>query len=107
VHSASGWGSRLYDYGDAFATTARRFEDAERRFNEALEIESRMRARPWLAHAQHSLAAMLLTRHGPGDRDRANALLDDARAAYHALDVQSWAARCDELDWSTQPIPAR
>ena len=37
-----------------------RFDEAERHFEVAIETERRMRARPWLAHAQHDLAAMLL-----------------------------------------------
>jgi tetratricopeptide (TPR) repeat protein len=79
------------------ATAAGRFENAERHFEDAIEIERRMRARPWLAHAQHSLAALLLIRLEAGDRERANGLLEDARGAYEALGMHSWARRCDEL----------
>jgi hypothetical protein len=80
------------------ATAARRFDDAERHFADAIEIERRMRARPWLAHAQQGWAAMLLTRRGPGDLDRARVLLGDARATYRTLGMDTWAARCDELE---------
>jgi DNA-binding SARP family transcriptional activator len=79
------------------ATTARRFDQAEQHFALAIETERQMRARPWLAHAEHDLAAMLLTRRAPGDPERARSLLYQARAAYHELDMHAWATRCDEL----------
>jgi hypothetical protein len=44
-------------------------------------IERTMRAPPWLAHAQHGLAPTLLSRDAPRDRERASALLDEARDA--------------------------
>ena len=58
------------------ATTLRRFDEAERHFEVAIETERRMRARPWLAHAQHDLAAMLLARGAADDGERAHALLE-------------------------------
>ncbi len=86
------------------ATTAGRFDKAEQHFAVAIETERRMRARPWLAHAEHDLAAMLLTRRAPGDLDRAQALLQDARRAYRELHMDAWAARCDELEHSPRPL---
>ena len=59
------------------ATTLGRFDDAEDHFEAALEIELRMGGRPWHAHAQHGLAAMLLTRAEAGDAERAGALLSE------------------------------
>jgi hypothetical protein len=52
-----------------------------------------MRARPWLAHAQHDLAAMLLARGRRGDARRAQTLIDDAVGAYRTLGMDSWAER--------------
>jgi DNA-binding SARP family transcriptional activator/tetratricopeptide (TPR) repeat protein len=83
------------------ATTAGRFDQAEKHFTLAIETERRMRARPWLAHAKHDLAAMLRKRRAPGDVDRAGALLQSARATYHDLHMHAWAARCDELEQSS------
>ena len=74
------------------ATSLRRFDDAERHFNTALEIERRMRARPWLAHTQHDLATMLLAR---GEPDRARELMAEAARSYRELGMESWAARAE------------
>jgi tetratricopeptide (TPR) repeat protein len=70
-----------------------RHDDAAEHFGAAIEIERRMRARPWVAHAQHGLAETLLARDAPGDADRALALLDEAVEGYRALDMDAWAAR--------------
>jgi len=75
------------------ATTLRRFEDAERHFDVAIETERRMRARRLLAEAQHDCRAMLLERCAAGDSERANGLLDEALASYRELGMESWAAR--------------
>jgi DNA-binding SARP family transcriptional activator/tetratricopeptide (TPR) repeat protein len=75
------------------ATVMRRFDEAESHFEAAIELERRMGARPWLAHAQHDLAAMLLTRDLRGDRERAGLLLDQAGDTYRELGMERWAAR--------------
>jgi tetratricopeptide (TPR) repeat protein len=75
------------------ATTLGDHDAAERHFGVALEIERRMRARPWEAHARHGLATALLARDAPGDVGRARELLDAAAAGYRALGMESWAAR--------------
>jgi tetratricopeptide (TPR) repeat protein len=75
------------------ATTLANFDDAGRHFDVALETERKMRAPPWYAHAQHDLAAMLLTRGGTSDTQRARTLLAEAAAAYHDLGMETWAAR--------------
>jgi DNA-binding SARP family transcriptional activator len=79
------------------ATALRRFDDAERHFETAIEMERAMRARPWLAEAQHDLAAMLLARGAADDPGRARALLDDARATYRELGMDVWAGRAEAL----------
>jgi uncharacterized protein HemY len=79
------------------ATTLRRFHDAERHFDVAIETERRMGARPWLAHAQHDLAAMHLARGAAGDPQRAYALLDEAVATYRELGMETWASRARAL----------
>jgi tetratricopeptide (TPR) repeat protein len=77
------------------ATTMGRFDDAETHFEKALEIEERMRARPWLAHAQHHYARMLEERDGPGDRERASALIAEAVGTYRQLGMAAWAGRAE------------
>jgi hypothetical protein len=79
------------------ATTLSRFDDAERHFLAALEIERNMGARPWCAHAQHDLAGMLLARGGSGDAARARALVDEAVSVYRELGMETWAARAAAL----------
>jgi tetratricopeptide (TPR) repeat protein len=46
-------------------------------------------ARPWLAHTQDDYARMLLARAGPGDRERAQELLDAALATYRELGMET------------------
>ena len=75
------------------ASALERFDIAERHFASAIETEWKMKARPWRAHAQHNLAAMLLRRGAVGDDERAIALLDEARDVYRELGMKSWAAR--------------
>jgi DNA-binding SARP family transcriptional activator len=79
------------------ATTLGRFEDAERHFEVAIATERKMGAHPWLAHAQHDMAAMLLARRGPGDERSARSLLDEALTSYRALGMAPWAARASAL----------
>ena len=78
------------------ASVLERFDAAERHFAFAIETERKMKARPWRAHAQHNLAAMLLRRGAVGDDKRALALLDEARDIYRELGMKSWAARASE-----------
>jgi tetratricopeptide (TPR) repeat protein len=79
------------------AAALERFEDAERHFDIAIETERAMRARPWLAHAQHNLAAMLVARGAAADSGRARELLDDARTTYRELGMDVWAGRAEAL----------
>jgi DNA-binding SARP family transcriptional activator/tetratricopeptide (TPR) repeat protein len=78
-------------YLGLLATTMQRWGDAERHFEDALEMNERMGVRPWLAHSQHDYARMLLDRDGPGDRERAQKLLDQAVATYEQLGMESYA----------------
>ena len=79
------------------ATLLGRFEDAARYFDEALRMNERMGARPWLAHTQQDHARMLLRRNGQGDRERAEKLLSQAQATYQELGMQSDAANAAAL----------
>ena len=79
------------------ATALGRYDDAERHLEAAIETERRMGARPWHAHAQHDLASMLLARGEPGDRERANVLLAEARSTYGELGMDVWAERASAL----------
>ena len=79
------------------ATALGRYDDAERHLEAAIETERRMGGRPWLAHAQHDLASMLLTRAGQGDREKARVLLAEARSTYRELGMDVWEERAAAL----------
>lgn len=78
-------------YLGILATTMSRHDDAAAHFEEAIEIDARVGARPWLAHTQDDYARMLLERAGPGDEERGRALLDEAVSTYRELGMDSWA----------------
>ncbi len=79
------------------ATTMGELDDAERHFTVALDVEQRMRARPWLAHAQHEMGAMLLARGRDGDRERGTELLAEAVRTYGELGMATWAGRAEAV----------
>jgi tetratricopeptide (TPR) repeat protein len=56
-------------------------------FEDALAIEARIAARPWLAHTQEEYARVLRERAGPGDDARARELLAACRATYRELGI--------------------
>jgi DNA-binding SARP family transcriptional activator/tetratricopeptide (TPR) repeat protein len=79
------------------ATLLGRFEHAARHFEEALWMNERMEARPWLAHTQEEYARMLLRRNAPGDRERADQLVARAQATFLELGMQDDAAKAAAL----------
>jgi DNA-binding SARP family transcriptional activator len=74
-----------------------RFDDAARHFDDALRMNEKMGARPWVAHTQEHHARMLLRRNAHGDRERAEELLSRARVAYHELGMQDAAENAAAL----------
>jgi class 3 adenylate cyclase/tetratricopeptide (TPR) repeat protein len=77
----------------ALAATLERWDDAARHFEDALSMNARIEAWPWLAHTQYQYATMLLSRDLSGDRDRAFALLDSALAIAHRLGMRGLEER--------------
>ena len=73
------------------ATTLKRFDAAERHFEDAVAMNARMGLRPWLARTQDDYARMLLARDEPGDRERAQQLVGAALASYRELGMESHA----------------
>ena len=69
------------------AATMERWDDAARHFEDALEMNSRIGARPWLAHAQEDYARMLSGRDDPGDQERSRELMQAAELAYGELGI--------------------
>jgi len=80
-------------YLGMLAAVMERWEDAAQHFGDALAMNARMGARPWLAHTQHQYAVMLLARHQPGDRDKAMSLLQEALATARELEMHALEKR--------------
>jgi DNA-binding SARP family transcriptional activator len=87
-------------YLGILATTAARWDDAERHFEVALEVNQRIGARPWLAHTHADYARMLSTRDDPGDGERAIGLIRTALESYRGLDMDTFAAEAANLERS-------
>ncbi len=85
------------------AATMERWEDAERQFQHALELNGRM-SPPWLAWTQYQYAEMLLRRDGPGDRQSALALMSDALETAQKLAMKPLVERALALKLRTQGI---
>jgi len=79
------------------ASVTGRWDEAARHFEEALELNREMGAKPWVAHTQHGYARMLLARDGTGDRDHASDLLAGARQTSLELDMRALGDRIETL----------
>jgi class 3 adenylate cyclase/DNA-binding NarL/FixJ family response regulator len=94
-------------YLGTLATTMARWDEAEQHFQEALAMNIRTGARPWVAHTQHDYAAMLLDRSEPEDQIQAMTLLAESLATARELGMRALetrlAARMSPL---TPPLPA-
>jgi tetratricopeptide (TPR) repeat protein len=75
------------------ATVLGRYDDAERHFERALDVNARIRARIWVVHTQHDYARMLVARDRPGDRERAAALAAESLAAARQIGMKPLVAR--------------
>jgi tetratricopeptide (TPR) repeat protein len=79
------------------ATLLSRYEDAEKHFERALEMNARIRARIWVAHTQHDYARMLVARNAPGDREHAAGLAAEALATAREAGMKPLEAKVVEL----------
>jgi DNA-binding CsgD family transcriptional regulator len=84
-------------YLAALAATCRRWEMAQRHFEDALALDSRTGGRPWAALTQFEYGCMLLARRGTGDRKRAAELLEAAHATARELGMAGLQARIERL----------
>jgi class 3 adenylate cyclase/DNA polymerase III delta prime subunit len=91
-------------YLGLLATTMARWSDAVRHFEDALEMNTRMGARPWVAHAQHDYADMLVRRDEPGDREKAVGLLAQALDAAQELGMRALVEKALALKLRAQGI---
>jgi DNA-binding CsgD family transcriptional regulator len=92
-------------YLGALATTMGHWGTAAQHFEDALAMNARMGARPWLAHTQHEYAKMLLARHQPGDHDKAAALLDVALTTTRDLGMRALEERLTAYLGQTTTLP--
>lgn len=79
-------------YLGLLAATLGQTDAATVHYEEAIASNAMMGLRPWLAHTQRDYARLLLTRHDPGDEQRADQLLAAARATYRQLGISSQPA---------------
>ncbi|MDP9300081.1 MAG: AAA family ATPase [Actinomycetota bacterium] len=84
-------------YVGILATTVSRFDEAERHFDAALAMNTRMGARPWIAHTQYDYAEMLLARDRSGDREKAFFLASDAFAICTAIGMVALQGKVSRL----------
>jgi class 3 adenylate cyclase/tetratricopeptide (TPR) repeat protein len=80
-------------YLGALATTLERWDEATRHFEDALAMNARMEAWPWLAHTQYQYAVMLLARDQAGDGDKARELLKAALTTARELGMHALEER--------------
>ena len=80
-------------YLGALANTMGRWDEAERHFEDALAMNTKMGARPWLAHTEYQYARMLLSRDQQGDSERSAILLKDACDKAHELGMRALEQR--------------
>jgi tetratricopeptide (TPR) repeat protein len=80
---ATGWAEGSMGAVDRYVGLLARaighLDDAEACFRNAIGVNERMGARPWIAHSRFDLAEVLVERDGPGDRERAVAELHMVR----------------------------
>jgi DNA-binding SARP family transcriptional activator/tetratricopeptide (TPR) repeat protein len=77
--------------------TIGRRDEAARHFEDALAVNERIGARPWLAHTQYDYAGFLLARDAPGDAQRGRDLLASCLATCRELGMPALAERAARL----------
>ena len=74
-----------------------RWDDAERHFADALAMNERLGARPYVVRTRRAWAAMLLDRNAPGDAARARDLIAAGRAEAESLGMARELVRFERL----------
>jgi hypothetical protein len=74
-----------------------RFDDAQAHFEQAFEMNVRLRAGLWVARGQYNHACMLLQRGRKGDEARAVQLATDSLTAAEKLGLSALADRARSL----------
>ena len=79
------------------AAAAGRLDDAERHLLDAIRLNDRLRAAPWVAASRLELARVLAERGAPGDGERAAELARRALATADELGMEPLAGRAADL----------
>jgi DNA-binding NarL/FixJ family response regulator len=93
-------------YLGMLAATMSRWQEAQNHFENALAMNARMGAKPWLAHTQHEYAGMLLRRGHVDDMNKATGLLNEALVISRELGMHALAERLVTLQ-QHRPSPSR
>ena len=93
-------------YLGMLAATARRLDDAERHFRDAIAFNRKCAGRPWLAHAEHELARLLLARRRTGDRREAAELLRKALGVARDAGMRRLQERIEQIQRSHRRLSA-
>jgi class 3 adenylate cyclase/tetratricopeptide (TPR) repeat protein len=83
----------LSRYLGALATVMGRWDEAAKHFEDAMAMNARMEAWPWLAHTRHQYANMLLARRQPGDTENAAVMLEAALTTARELGMRALEER--------------
>ena len=80
-----------------FAACLCRWREAEEYFNQAVAMNERIGARPYLVRTLRAYANMLLDRNGPGDQTRAANLIEEGCVEADQLGMKREILRFDRL----------
>jgi len=84
------------------ATTIGRFDASARHFQDALQMNAKIRSPLWIAHTQHDYARTLLRRKQAGDREHALELLTAARDTADELGLKALTDSALQLTRQTE-----
>jgi class 3 adenylate cyclase len=96
-------GSASLSLGELSATMSR-WDEAEAHYVEAITMNERIGARPWLARSRLRYAEMLLTRDRPGDRQNTLEQVDQALPILQEVGMEGFMAQAIALKLRAQGI---
>jgi class 3 adenylate cyclase len=96
-------GSASLSLGELSATMSR-WDEAEAHYVEAITMNERIGARPWLARSRLRYAEMLLTRDRPGDRQNTLEQVDQALPILQEVGMEGFMAQAIALKLQAQGI---
>jgi DNA-binding CsgD family transcriptional regulator/tetratricopeptide (TPR) repeat protein len=94
---ASGLYGSVSRYLGMLAAVLERWDEAEAFFEQAIEFEQRMGARPFVARSRIAYAEMLARRGRDADQHHARQLLGSALSVCRELGMKPWEARASKL----------